>query len=430
MALDDLTFKKKKPTKNQQKLSDGGGLYLLIKPESADPTINAKKLVERKYWKMAYRFDNKQKTLSIGVYPTVTLAHARIKRDEAKKLLADGIDPSEQLTKKAKKADKVKAEKISINTFSSIAREYHGIKSPSWTVGHSKQWLLNMERYAFGKFGDKSITEIDSMDVLLAIRVLETNQTYETRDRLAQSINAVFRFAFATGRIRSNPAADVKFAFAERPAVTNFPCINQNELPEFLRKLSDSESVAKVSIISVTALHLLMLTATRTSEVRFAKWCDFDLDAGLWVIPAEQVGRKGKLGKRKSHTVPLCTQAVDLLRKLYPVTGSREYVFPNRNTHGKVISENTVLKLIELIGYKGRMTGHGFRSLARTILGEMGHRREVLEAMLSHAIDNQTEAAYVRTDYLKERSAIMQQWADYLDGLKKGADVIAIKRAR
>jgi integrase len=157
-----------------------------------------------------------------------------------------------------------------------------------------------------------------------------------------------------------------------------------------------------------------MLTATRTSEVRFSKWADFDLDNGCWVIPAEQVGRKGKGDKRKDHAVPLCAQAVKILKELKSITGHGEYLFPNRNQHGKAISENTVLKIIETIGYKGRMTGHGFRSLARSILGDMGHRWEVLEAMLSHALENQTAAAYVRTSYFEERKGIMQQWADVI----------------
>lgn len=170
-----------------------------------------------------------------------------------------------------------------------------------------------------------------------------------------------------------------------------------------------------------------MLTATRTSGVRYSKWEDFDLDAGCRVIPSEQVGRKGKGDKRKNHAVPLSTRAVAILRGLIHFTGQGEYVFPNRNYSGKVISENTVLKIIETIGYKGKMTGHGFRSLARTVLGDMGHRWEVLEAMLSHALVNQTAAAYVRTSYFEERRGIMQQWADYLAKVEAGAEVIPLR---
>lgn len=179
--------------------------------------------------------------------------------------------------------------------------------------------------------------------------------------------------------------------------------------------------------MTVAAFRLLLLTATRSSEVRFSKWADFDLDAGCWIIPAEQTGRKGKYGKRKPHAVPLSDQAITVLRDLYPVTGHGEHVFPSRNGMGRVISENTVNKIIETMGYKGRQTGHGFRSLARTTLGEMGHRWEVLEAMLSHALVNQTAAAYVRTSYFEERRGIMQKWADYLDSVKTGAQVIPLR---
>jgi integrase len=209
--------------------------------------------------------------------------------------------------------------------------------------------------------------------------------------------------------------------------VEHFACIETAELPVFLRAITSYQDLAKVSPIAITALRLLMLTTTRTSEVRFSKWVDFDLDAGCWVIPEEQQGRKGKMGKRSPHAVPLCNQAVKILRDLYPVTGQGEYVFPNRNQQGKVISENTVLKIIETIGYKGRMTGHGFRSLARSILGDMGYRWEALEAMLSHALVNQTAAAYIRTTYFEERRGIMQQWADYLDKAEAGAEVIPIR---
>ena len=237
-----------------------------------------------------------------------------------------------------------------------------------------------------------------------------------------QSIGAVCKYAIATGRARYNPA-EIRLALSDRPREEHFACITTAEIPAFLRAFDDYKALGKVSLIASAAFQVL-LTATRTSEMRFSKWADFDLDAALWVIPEEQTGRKGKKGKRKSHTVPLSTQAVKVLRELYPVTGHGAYVFPNRNDPQRVISENTVNKIIEIMGYKGKQTGHGFRGMARTTLGEMGCRREVLEAMLSHAIENETEAAYVRTTYLEERRGIMQKWADYLDAVKSGAQVI------
>lgn len=231
----------------------------------------------------------------------------------------------------------------------------------------------------------------------------------------------------ATGRADGNPA-DIKIALATRSKENHFKCVSPEDLPAFLRALTEYEQLARVSPIAITAARLLMLTAVRTSEVRFSKWQDFDLDNACWIVPEEQQGRKGKQGNRRAHSVPLSTQAVQLMRNLYPITGSGVYAFPNRNKHGKVISENTVLKIIEIIGYKGKMTGHGFRSLARSSLGEKGHRWEVLEAMLSHAIGNQTAAAYVRTTYFEERKALMQEYADYLHRVEQGAEIIPLKK--
>lgn len=409
MALTELEVKKTKPTDKQQKLSDGGGLYLLIHPNGG------------KYWQMAYRFGGKQKTLSLGVYPDISLADARDRREQARKLLANDADPG--AVKQAQKTAKVEA--VS-NSFDTIARELHKIKSPMWTAGHAKQWMIYMEKYAMPVIGDRPITEIEPMEIVGIMRTVEANGTFETRDRLLQTIGAVFKYAIATGRAKYNPA-EIRMALTDRPKVEHFACITPAELPEFLRAVAAYQDLSKVSPIAISAFRLLMLTTTRTSEVRFSKWADFDLDAGCWVIPEEQTGRKGKMGRRNPHAVPLSTQAVKILRDLYPVTGQGEYVFPNRNSAGRVISENTVLKIIETIGYKGRMTGHGFRSLARSILGEMGHRWEVLEAMLSHALVNQTAAAYVRTTYFEERRGIMQQWADYLDKVEAGAEVIPLR---
>jgi len=412
MALTELTVKKAKPADKQQKLSDGRGMYLLVHPNGS------------KYWRMDYRFGGKQKTLALGVYPDISLAQARERREEARKLLANDSDPGaiKRTTKQAQR----ETLQIAENNFRNLALELHTIKSPMWTAGHAKQWLDNMEKYAMPVIGDRPITEIEPMEIVGIMRTIEKNGTFETRDRLLQTISAVFKYAIATGRAKYNPA-EIRMALTERPKVEHFACITSAELPEFLRAVTSYQNLDKVSPIAISAFRLLMLTTTRTSEMRFSKWADFDLDAGCWVIPEEQTGRKGKMGRRNPHAVPLSAQAVKILRDLYPVTGQGEYVFPNRNSAGRVISENTVLKIIETIGYKGRMTGHGFRSLARSILGEMGYRWEALEAMLSHALVNQTAAAYVRTTYFEERRGIMQQWADYLDKVEAGAEVIPLR---
>ncbi|MBA0916070.1 MAG: integrase arm-type DNA-binding domain-containing protein [Nitrosospira sp.] len=410
--LTEIAIKKAKPEVKPYKMTDGGGMYLLVQPTGT------------KYWRMKFRIAGKEKLLSFGVYPEITLPQARERRGDARKLLLCGEDPS--AVKKTKKQAILQANN---NSFIMLATEFHKIKSPMWTTGHAKQWMGNLEKYALPVIGDRPVTEIEPMELVGIMRTIETKGTFETRDRLLQSIGAVFKYAIATGRAKYNPA-EIRMALVERPPVEHFKCIDITELPVFLRSLTAYQNLKKVSPIAITALRLLMLTTTRTSEVRFSKWVDFDLGAGNWTIPKEQIGRKGRAGKRRPHTVPLSKQAINILKNLYPLTGQGEYVFPNRNSIGRVISENTVLKIIETIGYKDRMSGHGLRSLARSALGDMGHRWEVLEAMLSHVLENQTAAAYVRTTYLEERRGIMQLWGNYLDSVEQGAEVIPIYKGK
>ena len=406
--LTGLAIKKAKAEAKDYKMADGGGLYLLVKATGS------------KCWRLKYRIGGKEKLLSFGTYPDVSLSDARERRDQSRKLLANRVDPS--AIKQEAKQEKVKILQIAENSFRNLATEFHKVKSPMWTEGHAKQWMGNLEKYAMPVIGNKPITDIEPMDIMQIMRDMEALGIHETRDRLLQTIGVTFKYAMATGRAKSNPA-DIRIALVERPPVVNLPSISTAEIPDFIRAARAYQNLAKVSPIAISAFWLQLLTATRSSEVRFSKWVDFDLNAGCWIVPAEQTGRKGKKGKRKNHAVPLCTQATKILRDLYSITGQGEFVFPNRNTLGKVISENTVNKIIETIGYKGRQVGHGFRALARTALSEMGLRWEVLEAMLSHKIPDQTVAAYVRTTYFEERRGIMQQWANYLDAFEGGDDI-------
>ena len=270
MALTELAVKKAKATDKVQKLSDGGGMYLQIQPDGA------------KYWRMNYRVAGKQKTLALGVYPDVTLAQARERRGEARKLLANDADPSERKkeSKKAKKAE-------TANSFKIIAEEFHKLKSKAWTERHAKYWKLYMDRYVFPAIGDKQMDKIEPMDIVAILRQLEDVNKFETRDRLGQSIGAVFKYAMATGRAKFNPA-DIRIALADRPKTVNYPCISSAETPAFLRAVSGYEQRGKVSAIAISAFRLLMLTATRTSEVRYSKWADFNLDDGAWIVPSEQ----------------------------------------------------------------------------------------------------------------------------------------------
>jgi integrase len=342
MALTVLEVSKAKPSDKPYKMSDGGGMYLLVQPTGA------------KLWRMDYRFDGKRKTLALGIYPDVLITDAREKREVARKLLANNADPS-SIKQAAKQADIKASQAATLNSFSALARELHKVKSPMWTAGHAKQWMVNMEKYAFPVIGDRPIAEIEPMELVGIMREVEEQGTFETRDRLLQTISSTFKYAIAVGRAKYNPA-DIRMALADRPKVENFACITTEELPAFLRAFDDYQERGKVSLVASAAFRLLLLTATRSS-------------AGCWIIPAEQQGRKGKHGKRKPHAVPLSNQAVKVLRELYPVTGHGEHVFPSRNGMGRVISENTVNKIIETMGYKGRQPHEQHPALLVTVTG-------------------------------------------------------------
>ena len=409
MPLTVLAIKNAKSTDKPQKLSDGGGLHLLI-------TLNGSKL-----WRLSYRFEGKQGTVSLGSFDDVSLEEARAGRAQIKKDLKNGIDPKSHTNKGKKRIRSA----LEVEQFEALARAYLATKVHQWTPQHGKQWIKNMQDYAFKTLGAMPIRSIKPADVLAVMREMEALEIYETRDRLLQGISSVFKYGIALELCESNPT-DIRILLKKRPATKNFPCIPPTELPAFLTKLDELERDKKVTLVPMSALRFLMLTSTRTSEVRFARWADIDFDKALWTIPAEQAGRKGTGDKRKSHAVPLSAQAVSLLQTLKPVTGKNKLIFTNRSDPTKPISENTILKIIDLAGYKGKMTGHGFRSLCRTILSEMGFRFEVLEAILSHSVGDATVAAYARSQYIEERRPIMQQWANYLDGNGKVVPLKAV----
>ncbi|MHB1115235.1 tyrosine-type recombinase/integrase [Sideroxydans sp.] len=398
MKLTDTAIKKAKLEAKPYKLADGGGLFLLVQPNGA------------KYWRLKYRYAGKEKLLALGVYPDVTLKDARGRRDEARKLLANGSDPS------AVKRTQKRQEKVSAaNSFEAIAREFHTMKSPIWTEHHATDWINTLEREAFPKFGSRPIIEIEAPDVLDVLRGIEARGAFEVRGRVLQRVRAVFAYAIASGRARHNPAAELRGALAPRPKVQHFAALSEKEMPEFLRALTDYQQRAKSSPVVFAATRLLALTFVRTGEVRGAQWSEFDLVEGVWTIPAE------RMKARAPHTVPLSRQALEVIRALQPLTGHLPTLFPSRNGKGAVISENTVLKVIENVGYKGRMTGHGFRSVASTYLNNLGTiRPDMIEAQLAHGDKDQVRAAYNRADYREYRTAMMQFWADTLDKMEQG----------
>lgn len=392
----NVEARKAKPKGKPYKLSAGGGLYLLVQTNGG------------KWWRLKYRYGGKEKLLALGVYPEVTLADARSRRDEARKLLANDTDPGA-----VKQTQKRQAMIAAANSFEAIARELHALKSPIWSDHHRIDWISTMERDVFSRIGARPVTEIEAPDVLDILRTIETRGTFEVRGRVLQRVRAVFAYAIASGRARHNPAAELDGALAPRPKVQHFAALSADEMPDFLRALAEYQQSARTSPVVSAAVRLLAMTFVRTGEVRGAQWNEFNLGAGLWVIPGE------RMKSREPHTVPLSQQAIAVLKQLQPITGHCEHLFPGRNREGTTISENTVLKVIDNLGYKGRMTGHGFRSVASTYLNNLGTiRPDMIEAQLAHGDRNLVRAAYNRADYMEYRKAMMQFWADTLDAMQ------------
>ncbi len=392
MKLKDTAIRKAKPEAKSYKMADGNGMYLEVMPNGS------------KYWRLKYRFAGKEKRLALGVYPDISLADARDRRDEARKKLANGIDPGT-----AKKTEKRQAKVAAANSFEKIARELHKLKSPTWSEGHADDWIKTLEREIFPSLGDRPIAEIEPPDVLDTIRAIEGRGAFEIAARALQRMRAVCAYAIATGRARHNPATDIKGALAPQPKVKHFAALSEKELPDFLRAVAAYPAYPLTKI----ATRLLMLTFVRTGEMRGARWDEFDMKAAIWTIPAE------RMKAREPHLVPLSMQAIAAIEELRPLTGHGELLFSGRTDHSKPISENTVLKVIERLGYKGRMTGHGFRSIASTYLNGTGMiRPDIIEAQLAHSDGNATRAAYNRADYMKYRKAMMQYWADTLDAME------------
>lgn len=389
MPLTDIKVKSAKPKDKAYKLTDGGGMYLLVKPNGS------------KYWRLKYRFVGKEKMLSIGVYPDVSLADARQKRDEARKILAAGGDPGE-----VKKADKL-AQKLSTeNTFEAIAREWHRQKADRWSLRYRDEIIDTFEKDIFPYLGRRPIAEIKPMELLETLRRLEKRGALEKMRKVRQRCGEVFRYAIVTGRAEYNPAPDLATALAT-PKKTHFPFLTAEELPYFIRDLAGYTG----SVITKTATQIIMLTGIRTQELRFARWQDIDLEKRLWEIPPEVMKMK------RPHIVPLSEQVVELFQSLKPITGMYPLVFIGRNDRTKPISKESVNQVIELLGYKGRLTGHGFRHTMSTILHEQGFNSSWIETQLAHVDKNAIRGTYNHAHYLEGRREMMQWYADHIDKL-------------
>lgn len=399
MPLTDKTCKNAKPTDRPYKLADGGGLYLEVVPSGG------------RYWRLKYRFGGKEKRLAFGVYPEVSLADARDRRDKARKMLAGEQDPGE-----VERERKRQSALNSSTTFEAVAREWHERNKAKWTTGYGADLLHRLETDVFPEIGNRPIADITPVQVLATLRKIEKRGAHEMARRTQQYCGQVFRYAVVTGRAERNPASDLRGAL-QPPKRKHFASIEPKELPAFVSALNQND--ARLFVQTRLAIRLLMLTFVRTRELIEATWDEIDLDAAEWSIPAARMKMK------RPHLVPLSRQSVEILRQLQALNGSRDWVFASVAKPRQHMSNNTILKALERLGYKGRMTGHGFRALAMTTIKEkLRFPHEVVDRQLAHAPRNQVDAAYDRTKYLEDRRKMMQKWADFLEGLNHTGQVI------
>ncbi len=402
MALTDAAIRKAKSTEKTQRLFDGGGLYLEVSPAGG------------KWWRLKYRYGGKEKRLSLGTYPDTGLADAREKRAAARKLLAAGIDPSEQ-----RKAVKAAGEERAANSFAVIAAEWLALQKPRMAAATLEKAQWTFDELLNPWIGNRPIAEIEAPELLKLLRRIEDRGAHETAHRTKQRAGQVFRYAIATSRAKHDPSADLRGALAPVVSTSRAAITDPVKVGDLLRAIDTYQG----SLVTKCALRLAPLVFVRPGELRKAEWAEIDLDGAQWRIPA------ARMKMREEHVVPLAQQAVAVLRELHPLTGCGQYVFPSYRGKARTMSENTVNAALRYMGFdKDTMTGHGFRAMASTRLNEMGWPPDVIERQLAHAERNKVRAAYNRAQYLDERTRMMQAWADYLDGLKAGGKVVAINR--
>jgi integrase len=382
-----------------RKLSDGGGLYLWVYPDG------------RKYWRLRYWQAGKEKSLSLGVYPVVGLKDARARRDEQRKLLNANLDPSAE-----RKVAKLKSKLAAENSFEAVAREWYSKQVHTWVAHHASDVLRRLESNLFPEIGRRPIGDIEAPELLAAVQKIESRGAFDLAHRVLQVSGQVFRYGIATGRCSRNPAADLRGALTPHKK-QHQAAVLPEELPELLRKISTYDELGDKQ--TRLALQLLAHTFVRTNELIGAEWKEFDLDNALWIIPA------GRMKMKTEHVVPLSRQALAILGQLKEIAGPSRFVFPGRNP-SKPISNNTMLFALYRLGYKGKMTGHGFRAIASTLLNEMGFNPDVIERQLAHCERNEVRGAYNRAEYIRERKKMMQHWSDYLDSIEAGAKVVPL----
>ncbi|MGG6124010.1 tyrosine-type recombinase/integrase [Pantoea allii] len=381
-----------KPREKAYKLADGAGLYLEVVPSGS------------RYWRMKYRFNGKEKRMAFGVYPAVSLAQARALRDEAKKKLAEGIDPSF-----AKKEEKLVRDVQLNNTFQAVALEWHGTKVSRWSEGYASDIIEAFNKDIFPYIGQQPVNEIKPLVLLNVLRRMENRGAKEKARKVRQRCSEVFRYAIVTGRAEYNPAADLTSAMSGHES-KHYPFLTVEELPDFFKALSSYTG----SPLVVLAARLLILTGVRTGELRGAFWSEFDLEKAVWEIPAERMKMK------RPHLVPLSTQALEIVQQLKVMSGRYPLVFPGRNDPRKTMSEASINQVFKRIGYTGKVTGHGFRHTMSTILHEEGFNTAWIETQLAHVDKNAIRGTYNHALYLEGRREMMQWYGNFIDGLEMG----------
>ncbi len=396
MALTDTAIRNAKPALKPRKLSDGAGMYLLITPSGG------------KLWRIKYRIGGREKLLALGSYPQVTLKEARERRDATRRLLANQVDPSEH-----RKAVKATETEQTENCFEVVAREWFGKHCATLAANHSGRIIARFQRDIFPWIGRNVVADLSASDVLAVVRRIEARGALETAHRALGNCSQVFRYAVATGRAQRDPTTDLRGAL---PSVRSkhFAAITEpDRVGELLRMIDGYEGTLTVQ----SALRLAPLVFVRPGELRTALWSDVDLEAAEWRYLVSKT--------RTLHIVPLSRQAVAILRELQPLTGGSTFVFPSARSETRPMSDNAILAALRSLGVdKDEMSGHGFRAMARTILDEiLNVRPELIEHQLAHAVKDPNGRAYNRTAYLRERRAMMQTWADYLDALRQHKEV-------
>jgi integrase len=398
--LTDAIIRNTKPKDKPFKLTDGAGLYLLINPTGS------------RLWRLRYHIGGLEKKLSIGPYPEVSLKEAREKAVEAKKAIRTGIDPSQ-----AKKAQKASAS--GADSFETIAREWFEKFSPGWAPGHAERVIRLLERDVFPWIGNRPIKVISAPELLSVLRRVESRGAVDTAHRCRQTAGAVFRYAIATGRAERDPVPDLRGAIPLAREGHMASITDPKAVGGLLRGIDDYQG----GLIVRSALRLAPYVFVRPGELRRAEWKEIDFERGEWVIPAE------KMKMREPHIVPLSLQALEILREIQPFTGGSAYVFPSPTSMTRPISDMALLTALRRMGIsKEEMTIHGFRSTASTLLNAQGWSADVIERQLAHVERNKVRAAYNRHDYLPERRKMMQAWANYLDELKAGGEVIPFRK--